>query len=73
MGCYCYCNEDRQEIPRIVVMNKIDGINDFKPRIDKDFEGNINRVWLSAYTGRKRLLVLTGLVALISYSPYALT
>jgi GTP-binding protein HflX len=42
---------DAAEIPRIIVMNKIDGINDFKPRIDKDNEGNIYRVWLSARTG----------------------
>ncbi|MBA4732544.1 MAG: GTPase HflX, partial [Candidatus Thioglobus sp.] len=40
---------DAAEIPRIIVMNKIDGINDFKPRIDKDNEGNIYRVWLSAH------------------------
>ena len=42
---------DADEIPRIIVMNKIDGINDFKPRIDQDNEGNIYRVWLSAQTG----------------------
>ena len=42
---------DAEEIPRIIVMNKIDGINDFQPRIDKDNEGNIYRVWLSAHTG----------------------
>ena len=42
---------DAQEIPRIIVMNKIDRIDDFKPRIDKDHEGNIYRVWLSAHTG----------------------
>jgi GTP-binding protein HflX len=32
-------------------MNKIDGLVDFEPRIDKDHEGNISRVWLSAQTG----------------------
>ena len=42
---------DADEIPRIIVMNKIDGITDFKPRIDNDNEGNIYRVWLSAQTG----------------------
>ncbi len=42
---------DAQEIPTIIVMNKIDGIDDFKPRIDKDHEGKIYRVWLSAHTG----------------------
>ena len=42
---------DAEEIPRIIVMNKIYGINDFQPRIDKYNEGNIYRVWLSAHTG----------------------
>ena len=42
---------DAQKIPRILVMNKIDGLVNFKPRIDKDSEGNISRVWLSAETG----------------------
>ena len=42
---------DAKEIPTIIVMNKIDGINDFQPRIDKDNEGKIYRVWLSAQTG----------------------
>ena len=42
---------DAKEIPTIIVMNKIDGINDFRPRIDKDNEGKIYRVWLSAQTG----------------------
>ena len=42
---------DAEEIPKIIVMNKIDDINDFNPRIDKDHEGNIYRVWLSAQTG----------------------
>ena len=42
---------DAQKIPRILVMNEIDGLVNFKPRIDKDSEGNISRVWLSAETG----------------------
>ena len=42
---------DAQDIPTIIVMNKIDGIQDSKPRIDKDHEGNIYRVWVSAQTG----------------------
>ena len=40
-----------QEIPSIIVMNKIDEMSDFHPRIDKDYAGNIYRVWLSAHTG----------------------
>ncbi len=40
-----------QEIPSIIVMNKIDEMSDFHPRVDKDYSGNIYRVWLSAHTG----------------------
>jgi len=40
-----------QEIPSIIVMNKIDEMSDFHPRVDKDYAGNICRVWLSAHTG----------------------
>jgi len=40
-----------QEIPSIIVMNKIDEMSDFHPRVDKDYAGNIYRVWLSANTG----------------------
>ena len=42
---------DAQNIPSIIVMNKIDEIGDFSPRVDKDNNGNIYRVWLSAYSG----------------------
>ena len=42
---------EAQDIPKIIVMNKIDGIADFKPRLDKDHDGNICRVWISAHTG----------------------
>jgi len=40
-----------QEIPSIIVMNKIDEMSDFHPRVDKDYTGHIYRVWLSAHTG----------------------
>jgi len=40
-----------QEVPSIIVMNKIDQMSDFHPRVDKDYAGNIYRVWLSAHTG----------------------
>ncbi len=39
------------DIPCIMVMNKIDCLEEFKPRIDRDEEGNIYRVWVSAQTG----------------------
>jgi len=40
-----------QEIPSIIVMNKIDEMSDIHPRIDKDYASNIYRIWLSAHTG----------------------
>jgi len=40
-----------QEIPSIIVMNKIDEMSNLNPKVDKDYAGNIYRVWLSAYTG----------------------
>ena len=42
---------EAQDIPSIIVMNKIDEISGFSPRLDKDDQGNIYRVWLSANTG----------------------
>ena len=42
---------DAQDIPSIIVMNKIDEISGFSPRLDIDDQGNIYRVWLSANTG----------------------
>ena len=42
---------DAQNIPSIIVMNKIDEIGDFSPRVDKDNDGKIYRVWLSAHSG----------------------
>ncbi len=38
------------EIPSILVMNKIDCLEDFKPRIDRNKDGEIYRVWISAQT-----------------------
>ena len=42
---------EAQDIPSIIVMNKIDEISGFSPRLDKDDQGNIYSVWLSANTG----------------------
>ena len=42
---------EAQDIPSIMVMNKIDEISGFSPRLDIDDQGNIYRVWLSANTG----------------------
>ena len=42
---------DAHEIPTLLVMNKIDMLDDFEPRIDRDEENKPIRVWLSAQTG----------------------
>ena len=42
---------DAHEIPSLMVMNKIDMLDDFEPRIDRDEENKPIRVWLSAQTG----------------------
>lgn len=39
------------QIPHIMVYNKIDLMGDFAPKIDRDDEGQPVRVWLSAKTG----------------------
>ncbi len=42
---------DAHEIPTLMVMNKIDMLDDFEPRIDRDEENKPIRVWLSAQSG----------------------
>ncbi|HEJ9487700.1 GTPase HflX [Proteus sp. GOKU] len=42
---------DAQEIPTLHVMNKIDLLEDFTPRIDRNEENLPVRVWVSAQTG----------------------
>ncbi|MGM1329314.1 ribosome rescue GTPase HflX, partial [Klebsiella michiganensis] len=42
---------EADEIPALLVMNKIDMRDDFEPRIDRDEENKPIRVWLSAQTG----------------------
>ncbi|WP_154988326.1 ribosome rescue GTPase HflX [Klebsiella grimontii] len=42
---------EADEIPTLLVMNKIDMLDDFEPRIDRDEENKPIRVWLSAQTG----------------------
>jgi GTP-binding protein HflX len=39
------------EVPQLIVCNKIDLLEDQKPRLDRDENGRITRVWLSAKTG----------------------
>jgi len=40
------------DIPDILVMNKIDCLQSFEPRIDRDKSGKIYRVWVSAQEGK---------------------
>ncbi|ANI30693.1 GTPase HflX [Yersinia entomophaga] len=42
---------EADEIPTLLVMNKIDMLDDFEPRIDRNEENLPVRVWLSAETG----------------------
>ncbi len=42
---------EADEIPALLVMNKIDMLEDFEPRIDRNEENLPVRVWLSAQTG----------------------
>ncbi|OEE78186.1 ribosome rescue GTPase HflX [Vibrio genomosp. F6] len=42
---------DAHEVPSLVVMNKIDSLDDQKPRIERDEEGLPRTVWVSAMNG----------------------
>lgn len=42
---------EADDIPILFVMNKIDALNEFEPRIDRNDENLPIRVWLSAQTG----------------------
>ncbi|MDC9596971.1 ribosome rescue GTPase HflX [Xenorhabdus anantnagensis] len=52
---------ESHEIPSLLVMNKIDMLEDFIPRIDRDEENRPIRVWLSAQTGEGIPLLLQAL------------
>jgi GTP-binding protein HflX len=47
--------------PSIIVMNKIDKVAGFKPRVDIDSNNHIYRVWVSAQTGEGINLLLDAL------------
>ncbi|CAB9538533.1 Ribosome LSU-associated GTP-binding protein HflX [Bathymodiolus brooksi thiotrophic gill symbiont] len=42
---------EADKVPSILVMNKIDCLDNFSPRLDRDENGRIFRVWISAHTG----------------------
>lgn len=39
------------EVPQLIICNKIDQMDDHPARLDRDENGRITRVWLSAITG----------------------
>lgn len=39
------------EVPRLLVYNKIDALDGMMPRLDRDADGNITSVWISASSG----------------------
>ncbi|KMJ46078.1 ribosome rescue GTPase HflX [Xenorhabdus khoisanae] len=57
---------ESHEIPSLLVMNKIDMLEDFVPRIDRDEENYPVRVWLSAQTGEGIPLLLQALTERLS-------
>ncbi|MDC9593950.1 ribosome rescue GTPase HflX [Xenorhabdus sp. IM139775] len=57
---------ESHEIPSLMVMNKIDMLEDFIPRIDRDEENRPVRVWLSAQTGEGIPLLLQALTERLS-------
>ncbi|BET98435.1 ribosome rescue GTPase HflX [Xenorhabdus taiwanensis] len=57
---------ESNEIPSLMVMNKIDMLEDFIPRIDRDEENRPVRVWLSAQTGEGIPLLLQALTEHLS-------
>ncbi len=54
------------DIPTLLVMNKIDMLDDFVPRIDRNDEDKPIRVWLSASTGEGISLLFQALTECLS-------
>lgn len=42
---------DAQDVPQLIVYNKIDKLDDPTARMERDQHGQIRRIWLSAHTG----------------------
>ncbi|HEY5716716.1 MAG TPA: ribosome rescue GTPase HflX [Psychromonas sp.] len=57
---------DAGEVPQLMIMNKIDVLEDIRPHIDFDELGKPVRVWLSAQTGAGVELLFEALTALLS-------
>ncbi len=54
------------QVPVLMVYNKIDLMGDFKPRVDRDERGLPQRVWLSAKTGEGLDLLLDALTEILA-------
>ncbi|WP_430247826.1 ribosome rescue GTPase HflX [Providencia sp. PAZ2] len=57
---------EANEIPTLLVMNKVDMLGDFVPRIDRDEDNKPVRVWVSAQTGEGIPLLLQALTECLS-------
>lgn len=42
---------EAHELPQLIIYNKIDNVDGMKPRIERNADGNIHRIWLSAKSG----------------------
>jgi GTPase len=61
------------EIPRLEVFNKVDLLDDPRPRIDRDDQGKPSSVWLSAVTGEGLDLLLEAIEELLSQDMFSET
>ncbi len=62
---------EADEIPQLLVYNKIDLLEDVRPRIDFNDEGVPIRVWLSAQTGEGTDLLLEAITKLLAKKVFA--
>lgn len=59
---------EADEVPQLLVYNKIDKLENVKPHIDRDHEGVIQAVWLSAKNGDGNELLMDALSELLAKS-----
>ncbi|MCW8995781.1 MAG: GTPase HflX, partial [Psychromonas sp.] len=57
---------DAGELPQLMVMNKIDALEEVRPHIDYDDQGKPVRIWLSAQSGSGIDLLFEALTVLLS-------
>lgn len=58
---YVLSEIDADEVPQLIICNKIDNLDDIEPRIDRDEQGMPIRVWLSAQANIGVELLFTAL------------